>query len=94
LTPPEVAREIASGVPGAQLIEIPESGHLSPLEQPAEVTAALLRRCRASCLFRARRCPPCSAPGWPAARRCSHQTSAAAPRSWALPASNAKNAAG
>jgi pimeloyl-ACP methyl ester carboxylesterase len=43
LTPPEVAREIASGVPGAQLIEIPGSGHLSPLERPAEVTAALVR---------------------------------------------------
>jgi pimeloyl-ACP methyl ester carboxylesterase len=42
LTPPEVAREIAAGVPGARLIEIPECGHLSPLERPAEVTAVLL----------------------------------------------------
>ena len=42
LTPPDLAREIASGVPGARLIEIAQAGHLSPLERPAEVTAALI----------------------------------------------------
>lgn len=42
LTPPEMAREIASGIPGAELIEIADCGHLATLERPAEVTAALL----------------------------------------------------
>lgn len=42
LTPPELAREIADGVPGAQLVVVPESGHLSTLEQPRRVTAALV----------------------------------------------------
>jgi len=42
LTPPELAREIADGIAGAQLIEIPGAGHLSTLERPAEVTAALV----------------------------------------------------
>ena len=41
-TPPELAREIAAGIPGARLVIIPESGHLSTLEQPAAVTAALI----------------------------------------------------
>jgi len=40
-TPPERAAEIASGIPGARLVTVPESGHLSPLEQPALVTRAL-----------------------------------------------------
>lgn len=43
LTPPELAREIAAGIPGARLIEIPGAGHLSTLERPAEVTAALVQ---------------------------------------------------
>ena len=42
LTPPEVAHEIANGVPGAQLIEITDCGHLSSVEQPAQVSAALV----------------------------------------------------
>lgn len=41
LTPPEVSREIADAIPGARLVEIPGSGHLSTMERPAEVTAAL-----------------------------------------------------
>jgi pimeloyl-ACP methyl ester carboxylesterase len=41
-TPPELAREIAAGIPGARLVIVPDSGHLSTLEQPAAVTAALL----------------------------------------------------
>ena len=41
LTPPELAREIADAVPGANLVEIPGSGHLSTMERPDAVTAAL-----------------------------------------------------
>jgi pimeloyl-ACP methyl ester carboxylesterase len=41
-TPPDLAREIAAGIPDARLVIIPQSGHLSTLEQPQAVTAALL----------------------------------------------------
>lgn len=41
LTPPELAREMADAIPHATLVEIAGSGHLSTLERPAEVTAAL-----------------------------------------------------
>jgi pimeloyl-ACP methyl ester carboxylesterase len=41
LTPPELAHELASLIGGAQLVVIPECGHLSTLEQPEAVTAAL-----------------------------------------------------
>lgn len=34
LTPPNVAREYAAQIPGAQFIVIPQAGHLSNLEQP------------------------------------------------------------
>ena len=40
-TPPELAREMAAGIPGSRLVTIADSGHLSTLEQPAAVTAAL-----------------------------------------------------
>lgn len=43
LTPPDLAEEIAAGIPGAVLHRIAASGHLPPLEAPAAVTA-LLRR--------------------------------------------------
>jgi pimeloyl-ACP methyl ester carboxylesterase len=42
LTPPERAREIAAGIRGARLIEVPARGHVSTLEQPERVTAALV----------------------------------------------------
>jgi pimeloyl-ACP methyl ester carboxylesterase len=42
LTPPERAAEIAAGIPGARLTTVPQCGHMSTLEQPAEVTRALL----------------------------------------------------
>jgi pimeloyl-ACP methyl ester carboxylesterase len=42
LTPPERAAEIAAGIAGAHLVTVPQSGHLSTLEQPQEVTRALL----------------------------------------------------
>jgi pimeloyl-ACP methyl ester carboxylesterase len=41
-TPPELAREIAGAIPGARLVVIADCGHLSTLEQPEMVTAALL----------------------------------------------------
>lgn len=41
-TPPELAREIAAGIPRSRFVTIPDSGHLSTLEQPAAVTAALI----------------------------------------------------
>jgi pimeloyl-ACP methyl ester carboxylesterase len=42
LTPPDHAREIADGIRGARLAVIPNCGHLTTLERPDEVTAALI----------------------------------------------------
>lgn len=42
LTTPEHAHEIAARVPQARLVVVPDCGHLSALEQPAAVTAALV----------------------------------------------------
>ena len=42
-TPPAKSREIAAGIPGAELVEIPKAAHLSALEQPERVTEELLR---------------------------------------------------
>jgi pimeloyl-ACP methyl ester carboxylesterase len=42
LTPPAHARRIAAELPNLQaLIELPDTGHMGPLERPAEVSAAL-----------------------------------------------------
>lgn len=41
LTPPELTHELAEHIGGAQLVVIPESGHLTTLEQPEAVAAAL-----------------------------------------------------
>jgi pimeloyl-ACP methyl ester carboxylesterase len=41
LTPPELAREIAKGIPGAKLKIIPNCGHLSTLERPEAVNRAM-----------------------------------------------------
>jgi pimeloyl-ACP methyl ester carboxylesterase len=41
-TPPDLAREIAAGIPGSRLVIVPGSGHLSTLEKPEAVTAALV----------------------------------------------------
>ena len=46
-TPPELAREIAAGIAGSRLVLIPDSGHLSTLERPEAVTAALVAWMRA-----------------------------------------------
>jgi 3-oxoadipate enol-lactonase len=41
LTPPERARAIAQGIPGARLMVLPAAGHLPPLERPVQTTEAL-----------------------------------------------------
>jgi pimeloyl-ACP methyl ester carboxylesterase len=41
LTPLEVAKEIAGGIPNSRLVIIEKSGHLSPVEQPEQVTRAM-----------------------------------------------------
>lgn len=41
LTPPDLAEEIAAGIPGAVLRRIPGCGHLPPMEAPAATTALL-----------------------------------------------------
>jgi pimeloyl-ACP methyl ester carboxylesterase len=41
LTPPDLAHEIATGIPGARLEIVPDCGHLSTLERPEAVNRAL-----------------------------------------------------
>ncbi|WP_434026915.1 alpha/beta fold hydrolase [[Pseudomonas] boreopolis] len=41
ITPPPLSREMAALMPEAQLVELPACGHLSPLEQPQAVAAAM-----------------------------------------------------
>lgn len=41
LTPPELAREMADGIPDSRLGIVEKSGHLSAIEQPERVTEAL-----------------------------------------------------
>ena len=40
-TPVELHREMAADIPNARLVVVPECGHLSPLERPEAVNAAL-----------------------------------------------------
>ena len=47
LTPPDRAAEIAQGIAASRLTILPECGHLSTLERPRQVTAALLELLRA-----------------------------------------------
>jgi pimeloyl-ACP methyl ester carboxylesterase len=42
LTPPALSTEIATAIPGARLEVVPDCGHLSTLERPEAVNAALL----------------------------------------------------
>ena len=42
LTPPVLSEEMAAGIPGARLVKVPHCGHLSTLEQPDAVNAALV----------------------------------------------------
>ncbi|MEU6714512.1 4-carboxymuconolactone decarboxylase [Nonomuraea sp. NPDC046802] len=41
-TPPVHARELADGIGGATLVEVPAAAHLANVDQPEKVTAALL----------------------------------------------------
>jgi len=41
ITPPEKSESIARAIPGAKLVRIEGAGHLSPMERPEEVAAAL-----------------------------------------------------
>jgi pimeloyl-ACP methyl ester carboxylesterase len=41
LTPPELAQEMADAIPNSRLIIVENSGHLSALEQPEQVTQAM-----------------------------------------------------
>ena len=43
LTPPDVMREIADGIPNARFDVIPDCGHLSPLERPDAVNPLMKR---------------------------------------------------
>lgn len=42
VTPPDAARDLADTAPDAKLVVLPGAGHLTPLEDPQGVTAALL----------------------------------------------------
>jgi pimeloyl-ACP methyl ester carboxylesterase len=41
-TPPELAEEIAGGIPGARLVKVPDCGHFSTIERPETVTEELI----------------------------------------------------
>ena len=43
LTPPALSKEIAATVGGARLKVVSDCGHLSPIEQPARVSKALVQ---------------------------------------------------
>lgn len=42
ITPPAEARAMAAAIPGARLVEVPDAGHMAPMEQPAPVNKAIL----------------------------------------------------
>jgi pimeloyl-ACP methyl ester carboxylesterase len=42
LTPPELSAEIAGSIPGARLVVVAGAGHLTTLDQPEQVTWALV----------------------------------------------------
>jgi pimeloyl-ACP methyl ester carboxylesterase len=41
LTPPALSEKMAGLIPGASLVKIPGAGHLTPMERPGAVAAAL-----------------------------------------------------
>jgi len=43
ITPPALSEEMQRGIPGAELVVIPEAGHMSNIEQPVAFNAALAR---------------------------------------------------
>ena len=42
LTPPPLSREIAAGIAGSRLVLVADCGHLSTMERPGAVIAALI----------------------------------------------------
>jgi len=42
LTPPELSKEIAAGIAGSRLVIVPDCGHLSTVDRPEAVNAALV----------------------------------------------------
>ena len=42
LTPPALGREVAEAIPGARYVEVPDCGHLGPIESPEAVLPLLL----------------------------------------------------
>jgi 3-oxoadipate enol-lactonase len=43
ITPPPESQQMADELPNAVLVAVPDAGHMSPLENPAPVNAAILR---------------------------------------------------
>jgi pimeloyl-ACP methyl ester carboxylesterase len=43
VTPPAEMQKMAEAIPGAQFVQIPNAGHLSPLENPDAVNGAINR---------------------------------------------------
>jgi pimeloyl-ACP methyl ester carboxylesterase len=43
ITLPDVARKLAAAIPGAQFVDVPNAGHLAPLENPTATNAAILK---------------------------------------------------
>jgi len=41
-TPPELSRQIAERIPGAEVVVIPDAAHIANVEQPAAVTGHML----------------------------------------------------
>lgn len=41
MTPPELAEEMATNIPGAELVQFPDAAHLPTMENPAAVIAAM-----------------------------------------------------
>ncbi len=41
ISPPEEMRQLAAAIRGAELVEIPEAGHMAPMENPAAVNLAI-----------------------------------------------------
>lgn len=41
LTPPDVMRSMAQTIPAAEYVEVPDAGHMAPVEKPEAVNAAL-----------------------------------------------------